>query len=171
MADECRLENVACTGVRPTAIEACQKRLPSARCSLVSPDETQLPFESQTFRLVLCFEVWPLIHQEWFLPEVSRVLELGGVFVAACCNRLSLRALIQVVRGHGDQYASTYLKWNCRLRKRSFEIVAVEGLGWIPFGRTSNSTWVPKAAEIERMLALHRLPALSPWSLIIARKA
>ena len=61
----------------------------TASCVLVSPDDSKLPCDTESMKLVLCVEVQPVIKSDWFLEEASRVLQQGGLIVGVFCNRLS----------------------------------------------------------------------------------
>ena len=72
---------------------------------LVEPDATELPAEKASLGLVLCYEVFTLVHERWFLDEVARVLAPGGVFVAVVSNRSSYRRFLWEAANRGRSEA------------------------------------------------------------------
>jgi SAM-dependent methyltransferase len=162
-----------CTEVNRQDLEACQKRVPSAECILVSPDDTTLPAPDDTIALLLCIEV-PVIQAEWFTREAYRVLRAGGLVVGVWWNRLSWRGLYarftDSVRDHTDFYKFTYSSWRQRLRAEGFALLHEEGLCWSPFSRESTSPLASVGVRVERFLGLHRLVTLRPWVIFIAQK-
>src|SRR5574341_2375579 len=49
--------NIICTDVDATSLTLCQRRIPQAKCILVSPDDPKIPCESDSIGLLLCLEV------------------------------------------------------------------------------------------------------------------
>lgn len=160
-----------CTDVDEKVLRICQNRLPEARCILVKHTDTALPCSSNSLKMLVCIEVWQLGNQDWLFGEAQRVLEMGGLFVITCANRLSWRGLYSVVRGVADKwYPGTYLECKRKLRKRGFSVLRETGYAWFPFSRLSNSRWVPLCIRIEQFLCLRHLTTLSPWIAVIALK-
>jgi ubiquinone/menaquinone biosynthesis C-methylase UbiE len=160
-----------CTDVDEPTLRICQSRIPNAHCVLVNPSDVVLPCNSNTIRLLLCIEVPQLFHQDWFLFEANRVLEVGGLLVTTCSNLFSWRGLYSFVRGtSAELYPTSYLSWKRKLRKYGFTLLRKEGYAWLPFSRSSNSQMIPSLVHLERIFGLRHLTALSPWIGIIARK-
>ena len=175
--------HVICTDVDATSLALCRDRVPDAECILVSPDDTTLPVEHPCVRLLLVYEVAPVIDSQWFLAEAARVLAPGGLLVCSTWNARSLRgaayrllALVDRretdgVRRFQDYYCGpSHGAFRKMLRKRGFDVVRERGLCWFPFGRASNSRLVGPATALESALGLTRLPGLSPWVLTTARR-
>ena len=142
---------------------------------LVRPDDSKLPWESATIRLLVCVEVDPVVNSNWFLDEAFRVLEPGGYMVAVAWNTYSLRAVYRRLKASlcGEQeiyYQTPYLAFRKKLIQRGFVMCREEGYCWGPFGRESNSALIPAVVELEKWLGLRKLPTLSPWIIFIARK-
>jgi SAM-dependent methyltransferase len=168
---------VTCTDVHADVLDVCRTRLPSARCVLVTPECTQLPVESETVGLVLCLEVFQVVHEDWFLDEVDRVLAPGGVLVAVVSNRTSHRRwLWRFKRKDPDprarlpMYSRSYRSWRRYLEDRGFVVDQEEGVGWMPFPRESNSRLVAPLTTLERLLGLRHLVTLSPWICVVIRR-
>lgn len=164
-----------CTDVDRNALSACTQRIPTAKCILVKPDDSKLPWESATIRLLVCVEVDPVVNSNWFLDEAFRVLEPGGYMVAVAWNTYSLRAMYRRLKAslRGEQeiyYQTPYLAFRKKLIQRGFVMCREEGYCWGPFGRESNSPLIPAVVELEEWLGLRKLPTLSPWIIFIARK-
>ena len=164
--------SMTCTDIDVDALDACGRRVPSAERVLVTPDCTVLPAESNSLGLLLCFEVFWVVHERWFLEEVARVLAPGGVCVAVVSNRASHRRFLWQVanrpRSNVDtanppMYSRSYRSWRHQLREHGFVPISEEGLCWMPFSRQSNARLVTPLNELERVLGLRRVPMLSPW--------
>ena len=164
-----------CTDIDADALEVCRQRIPRAECHLVDPSSTTLPAGDAALGLVLCFEVAEVVHEDWFLDEVARVLAPGGVFACVMLNRASYRLLLWAWRNRrGNEvphYVRSYRDWRRSLRARGFTIDRETGMCWMPFGRQSNSKLIAPLITLERTLGLRHLPSISPWVCVVAIKA
>lgn len=165
---------LTCTEVDQNLLNICKRRLPEADCVLVNLADTTLPCDSESVDLVLCIEVPPVMHTDWFMSEASRVVRKGGVIVGVFWNRSSWRGLIHQalvpLRGRDAFYASPYPEWRTKLRRRGFTLVDEVGMCWFPFPRKSNSPLIPAAAHLEHLLGLNKLTRFSPLIVFIAKK-
>jgi ubiquinone/menaquinone biosynthesis C-methylase UbiE len=174
---------VICTDVDEASLEKCRERLPGAECILVGPDDRRLPVGDAGVRLVLIYEVAPVMDSDWILAEAARVLEPGGLLVCSTWNPRSARGaayrlLARVstrenegVRRFQDYYRGpSHRRFRKLLESRGFDIARERGLCWFPFGRSSDSSLVGPATTLEDALGLSRLPTLSPWVLTIAQR-
>ena len=164
---------VISTDINPDTLSVCQKRIPSAKCILVEKDSTTLPCETESCVLLLCIEV-PVSSSDWFQKEAIRVLHTGGLMVIVIQNRRSLRGhfyhLTSTLKKRIDYYKISYPQWRNELCKKGFNLISEEGICWFPFRRSSNSILVPAFIQLEEVLGLRRLPSLSPWVVLVARK-
>jgi SAM-dependent methyltransferase len=162
---------IIATDVNSAAVDLCHQRIPDAHCIRVDPTNRVLPVESNAVKLVLMIEVFEIMHDEWLLAEVSRVLLPGGIMIATCPNRCSWRGLYSRFKGDADfWYKDSYKHWVARLRGNNLEIIKSVGFTWPPFRRNSDSKLVPLAIRLEKHLGLSHLTSLSPWVLALARK-
>ena len=166
---------VICTDVDSETLKLCQKRIPEATCIQVAPDESRIPCDSASIKLLLCMEVDPVIPgSDWFVSEAMRVLQPGGLLVGNCLNRLSLRGLfvhhlVSSENGY-DPYKFTYIEWRAKMRAAGFSFIYEEGFGWFPFRRQSNSRLIPAVTRLERLLGLRKIASFSPNIVFIVRK-
>jgi SAM-dependent methyltransferase len=168
------------TDVDREALAVCSERLPQARCIAVSASDSTLPCETASLRLVLVYEVGPVIQSSWFPAEAARVLEPGGLLVCTYYNRSSARGaayrLLRQVSSRRRREGSTYYtgpsyrSFRNGLRDLRFRIVHEEGLGWCPFTRASESRLIPLCTAAERRLGLRSLPTLSPLVVLVAQR-
>jgi SAM-dependent methyltransferase len=174
---------VLCTDVDEASLELCRTRLPEAECVLVDPGDTRLPVGPASVRLLLIYEVAPVMDSDWILPEAARVVEPGGLFVCSTWNPRSLRGgayrvLARMskrenngVRRFQDYYRGpTHGAFRSQLDAQGFDVLRERGLCWFPFGRSSDSRLVGPATTLESALGLERVPSLSPWVLTIAQR-
>src|SRR5678816_4895157 len=68
-----------CIDIDSDILGRCQQANPTAECIAWSTDRHQLPVADGTIQLVLCIGVYHVLESDWFLPEVRRVLEPGGL--------------------------------------------------------------------------------------------
>jgi SAM-dependent methyltransferase len=167
--------SMTCTDIDPGVLSICQRRVPSANCVLVSPREHTVPCASETMYLVLCIEVFPVMHSAWFPAEAGRALAPGGVLVGVTQNRISLRGMFvrlkQYFKPTGSHfYNLSYSEWRRRMDEAGFDVCFERGFCWFPLSRFSDSMLTPLFAAFERWLGLHRWTAFSPWVVFIARR-
>lgn len=167
---------MTCTDIKEDALALCKRRIPDANIVLVRESDTTLPADSGSMPLVMCVEVPYVIEQDWFMRELARVNASGGYFIGVMNNRRSLRGAfynlmraLNLRRGY-PFYSVSYPKWRQRLSELGFDLVSERGYCWFPMKRRSNSWLIPVLARLERLIGLDRLPSLSPWIVLIARK-
>jgi SAM-dependent methyltransferase len=168
-----------CVDIDPVVLRRCAERLPQARCVLARPDEERLPAGDDEVAMLLVFEVPPVTSGRWFVAEAARVLKPGGILAFSYENPASVRALAHRAAARLDPGRTTaggyyrgppYRRLRRSLVRAGFEVIHQEGLAWAPFERVSNSPLVPAAVRVEKALGLRRLPAVSPWVLVIVRR-
>lgn len=168
--------SMTCIDVDANTLASCRAKVPAAECILVRPEDTQIPAGTSAFSLLLCIEVAPVIHSNWFCSEAARVLQPGGIFVGVAWNKNSLRGSMARARhrsaGVRDSfyYKESYASFRSRLVGSGFALRREIGFCWGPFGRMSNSPLIPIATAFEKNSGLRNLPRLSPWVVFIAEK-
>jgi len=148
---------MTCTDVNKDALAICQRRVRSATCLHVDPKARTIPCVSNSFDLLLCIEVAPVIQSDWFVTEARRVLKTNGVLVGVTWNYLSLRGVLvrlaqTMGKAKGDFYKISYSGLRAQLLNADFRTIHEEGFCWGPFRRTSNSAMVPFVVKLERFL-------------------
>ena len=166
--------NVTCTDIWEVNLNPCKKRIPSAECILVKPEDDIIPCESKVFDLVLCIEVAPVIQSYWFMDEIFRVMRPNGLVVGVFLNLYSLRGIAAcfkaVLVGKSNYYKMDYPSWKKKLIAKGFRILDEVGYCWFPFSRASNSPLVAYFTRLEKALGLRRLINMSPWIAFIAQR-
>lgn len=162
-----------CIDVDADAVATCRRRLPDAACLCLEEGYEHLPCEDNDVNLVLCIEVPPVLHSEWFLPECRRVLMRGGLVVTVFWNRASLRGKFASARarrrGTYDYYKWRYDDWLEHAARAGFEEKWAEGLCWAPFARDSDSPFVRPAVQLERLMGLRKMTRFAPWIVSVLR--
>jgi SAM-dependent methyltransferase len=164
---------MTCIDVDRATLDVCRSKLPAAKCVLADPRDKTIPEPSSKFSLLLCIEVAPVVHSDWFLAEAWRVLKPGGFMAAVAWNRRSIRGYISRRNtGKPDSpfYRESYAQWRSRALACGFQFESERGFCWGPFSRRSNSSLIPLFVGIEKALGLHRFPFASPWVMTIASK-
>lgn len=166
--------SMTCTDVNHDSLEICKNRIPTANCILVTQGQKEIPLESQSVGLILCIEVAPVIQSDWFIDETYRVLQNNGLIVGVFWNQRSLRGLFAHTRAfftnEYDHYTISYPTWRKTFLNSGYSILHEQGLCWLPFGRASNSAFIPHLVHLEKWLGLQKLTQLSPWIAFIAQK-
>jgi ubiquinone/menaquinone biosynthesis C-methylase UbiE len=173
--------SVPCIDVNEDSLRICKLRIPDATCLLAKPQDRTIPADDGTFKLILCIEVEPVLHSQWFLDEAHRVLADGGCIVTTMTNRSSLRAIPHhVLESFRDKsqrlspelpsYTTSYRAWRETLSRKGFTLLRSEGCCWFPFQRNSNSGVVSIATKLESVLGIRTLVPFSPWIVSVARK-
>jgi SAM-dependent methyltransferase len=80
--------------VDPDAVATTAARNPTAHCLLVGVADRELPVADHSVSLILCIEVLPVAHSDWFFREAHRVLVPGGVLVTVAWNSSSVRGKV-----------------------------------------------------------------------------
>jgi SAM-dependent methyltransferase len=172
---------VTATDVDEAILRGAQQRIPEAKCIPVRPGDRSLPAETASADLLLCIEVIPVMHSDWFQAEATRVLRPGGVLFGVFLNKRSMRGMFVLLREKlpftkrrpkdgAFIYKKSYSEWKREFEQMGFEIQFERGFCWAPFARESDSVFVTPWVALERGLGLQRLPSLSPWVAFVARK-
>jgi SAM-dependent methyltransferase len=155
------------TDIDANALRLCQLRTPSLRCILTQPSDQVIPAESASIDLLVCLEVPPVINSKWFYREAARVLRPGGQLVGSLNNVLSWRGatnrVTTALRRWQQFYSISYSNMRRSLHAHAFTIDEARGCCWAPFGRHSDSPWIPLATSLERRLGFQQLIHVSPW--------
>jgi SAM-dependent methyltransferase len=168
---------MTCTDIDPETLARCQARIPDATCLRVAPEDTRLPLPDHSVSLLLCVEVPPVIHSDWFLREARRVLRPGGIAFVMGYNTHSLRGLFCLLSrlrpgrpaSRHPFYQRSYVAWRREIERAGFTLLRATGLCWAPFPRKSNSALIGPVVALEGFLGLRRLPRYSPWVLLTLR--
>jgi ubiquinone/menaquinone biosynthesis C-methylase UbiE len=138
--------------------------------TVVQADARHIPFKNSSFDEVFMVEVLDYIPQlEETVGDCYRVLKADCPFVLSFGNQSSLKAKLRVLRG--KSYTHSYRTVMKSLSKTGFKVTDQLGYSWLPFGRMSQSRFVPLLAGAERIFGLRRLPRFSPWVMLSATKS
>lgn len=98
--------DMTCTEVNPATLAVCRQKVPTARCVQVSPDDSTLPCESGSVRLLVCIEVPAVMASDWFPAEADRVLADDGDSAGSCLVGPAIRP--------GSLRSSSWsVRWDC----------------------------------------------------------
>ena len=84
---------MTCIDVNAAALAACREKVPEADCILAQPSDQTLPCSSDSMALLLCMEVAPVIHSDWFLVESPACCGRAAILVGMAWNSVSLRGV------------------------------------------------------------------------------
>jgi SAM-dependent methyltransferase len=162
-----------CTEVDAATLAICQRHLPEAACVLVEREDERIPAEGRSARLLVAIEVPPVVERASFPAEAARVLEPGGLLVCTYHNPRSLRGIVyRLTRRRRPYYSGRpYSAFRAALRRAGFDVVAEEGLAWLPFSRSSDSRLVPALTGFEAKSGLRSLVTVSPLVVLTARRS
>jgi 2-polyprenyl-3-methyl-5-hydroxy-6-metoxy-1,4-benzoquinol methylase len=179
-------QSLVARGVRVLALETnllpLQKYLrkePRVLPCLVQAKSEVLPLRAGSVDCVLCIEVLNVAESRWFWQECGRILRDGGIVVASYLNKHSYKGLIRrltmmFARNPPAwriwEYTTTPAAMRSMIAEAGLISAGTRGLNWVPFNRHSNSRMVSWLVSAEQGLGLTRLPSISPWVLLCAKK-
>jgi ubiquinone/menaquinone biosynthesis C-methylase UbiE len=145
-------------------------RLKNKNVAVIQADARKIPLKEGTFDAIFMIEVLDYITElNETLFECHRTLKADGSLFLSFGNKSSLKSRFRELRG--KSYRHSYNKVLRSLSKTGFITAREMGYSWLPFGRTSESRLIPFLAKIERILALRRVPMLSPWVIVYSVKS
>lgn len=141
-------ENTSATEAYPPNVQLCKERLlPLGVCFKEADAKGYLPFEEQTFDLVINR------HGNFNLEEISRVLKTGGLFITQQVGAENDRELVELVLSQKpplpfpDQYLDILKR---KLREENFEILyGEEAFRPICFWDVGALVWFARILEWE----------------------
>jgi len=164
-------------GVRVTAME--NDLLPLSKLQnkgreifTILGDAICLPFKDSCFDCIVGIEVISYLPNiDTFLQECHRVLNEHGYLCLTFSNRSSYKRYLHRLRSQFRIfYRQSFAGIKAALEKQGFQLEAISGFNWLPFGRGSNSKLIRVFERLEVLLCLGRLPSISPWVFLVARK-
>jgi SAM-dependent methyltransferase len=169
---------IIATDVDARVLQICESRIPNARCVLADPNNRQLAAENDSIDVALCIEVGPVIHTDWAIPELSRVLKREGRLAGVCWNRSSWRGFLYHnapgLRCVGSDplvgFPIKYRNFRRQMIKHGFRFEKELGYAWGPFRRTSNSLLASVWAAFERFSGLQYFISVAPMIAFVAQK-
>lgn len=140
----------------------------------------ELPIRDAAFDVVLTIEVSPCTTGEGdknvrYFADVHRILKKNGRFLFTAHNKNSYIGRLKKLSKNAPDFEDLYYlegvaEYTKKLRETGFDVEKCWGYRWPPFTRSSNNPLIPVFAILERVLFLRRLPHVSPWLFIAARK-
>jgi ubiquinone/menaquinone biosynthesis C-methylase UbiE len=137
---------------------------------IIKADARKIPLRNEIFDAISMIEVIDYIPE---LAEVftdcNRTLKKDASFSFSFGNKASIKQKLRQLRG--KSYLHSYNSIMKNLSRAGFKVRKKQGYNWLPFGRTSENRLVPLFAFTEMILGLRRIPSLSPWVMIHAKKS
>jgi len=162
--------NVQVVGIDIDAYSLRRLKLKNKDVTVIQADARNLPFKNVAFDALFMIEVLDYIPElDETIAECQRVLKMESPFVLSFGNQSSLKAKLRGLRG--KSYTHSYRRVIRSLFNAGFNVNAQLGYSWLPFGRMSESRFVPFLAGVERVFGLRRLPRFSPWVIVQATKS
>jgi SAM-dependent methyltransferase len=169
---------IIATDVDMKSLEACQRRIPQARCVVADSSGDQLPAKDESIDAALCIEVAPVIHSTWAAKEFARVLKPGAPLAGVCWNRGSWRGFLYhrapSLRSTGSHpligFPIRYIDFRKQMTACGFSFERELGYAWGPFRRTSNARLVTVSGAFERWSGLQHWISLAPMVAFVGRK-
>jgi ubiquinone/menaquinone biosynthesis C-methylase UbiE len=144
-------------------------KLKTKNINAIQADARKTPIEDQTFDVIFMIEVLDYIPElDEALAECHRTLKPNASLILSFGNRSSLKAKLREISG--KSYQHSYRKVTKALFKAGFSIKKKTGYNWLLFGRMSENRMIPILAKMERLFGLRRIPSLSPWVIVHAKK-
>ena len=145
-------------------------KLKTKNINIIQADARKIPLKDSVFDAIFMIEVLDYITElDEALMECHRTLKSNATLILSFGNKSSLKSQLREL--HGKSYRHSYNKVMRCLSKIGFVVVKKMGYSWLPFGRTSESRLIPFLAKLEKILALRRIPSLSPWVMLHSLKS
>ena len=145
-------------------------KLRTKNVGVIQADARKLPMKEHTFDAIFMIEVLDYIPDlDETFAECHRTLKSNSTLIVSFGNKRSLKS--QLRKLHGKSYMHSYNRVMQSLSKTGFSVVRKMGYSWLPFGRTSESRFIPFLAMLEKIFALRRIPSLSPWVIVHSVKS
>jgi ubiquinone/menaquinone biosynthesis C-methylase UbiE len=137
---------------------------------VIQADARKIPLKDGTFDAVLMIEVLDYIPQtNEALTECNRILKPKSSLILSFGNQSSAKAKLRQLKG--KTYMHSYDQVIRTLRDSGFAVFSKTGYNWIPLGRISESPLIPFLAGLEKIFGLRKIPSLSPWVIVHAKKS
>ena len=143
----------------------------------IMSDAQKLPFKDSFFDVIIGIQLIHYLNPDLFLSECIRILKDGGYLLLTLGNRRSYKGFYQKLNSklmrkthHTTFYRLSYGEIKEKLIKNGFYLECSHGFNWLPVKGNSNSNLLSYFMYLERLFRLHRLPSISPWIFIIAKK-
>jgi ubiquinone/menaquinone biosynthesis C-methylase UbiE len=145
-------------------------KLKSQHVNVIQADARKIPLKDEVFDAIIMVEVLDYIAElDEALAECYRTLKTNAPLLLSFGNKSSLKSKLREFQG--KSYTHSYASVMRCLSKTGFTVTRKMGYSWLPFGRMSESLWVPFLGRIEKLFALRSLPSLSPWVIVRAVKS
>jgi ubiquinone/menaquinone biosynthesis C-methylase UbiE len=163
-------KNAAVIGIDIDSYGLKRLKLKTKNVDVIQADARKIPMKDRTFDAIFMIEVLDYIHDlDGTFAECHRTLKSNATLIVSFGNKRSLKS--QLRKLHGKSYRHSYDKVMRSLSKTGFSVVRKTGYSWLPFGRTSESRFIPFLSMLERIFALRRIPSLSPWVIVHSMKS
>jgi ubiquinone/menaquinone biosynthesis C-methylase UbiE len=144
-------------------------KLKTKQVNIIQADARHLPLREGVFDVVFMIEVLDYIPELGeALVECKRTLKTNAACVLSFGNKASLKAKLKAMQG--KSYRHSYKTVVQCLAATGFIIRSKMGYSWLPFGRTSQSSFVPVLAGGERIFGLRKVVRFSPWVIMYITK-
>lgn len=145
-------------------------KLKNQHVNTIRADARRIPLKDEVFDAIIMVEVLDyIVELDEALAECYRTLKMNAPLLLSFGNKSSLKSKLREFQG--KSYTHSYNSVMRCLSKTGFTVTRKMGYSWLPFGRMSESRWVPFLGRIEKLFALRRLPSLSPWVIVRAVKS
>ena len=140
-------------------------KLKAKNINVIQADARKIPLKDGTFDAIFMIEVLDYITElDEALAECQRTLKSNAPLILSFGNKSSLKSQLREMCG--KSYKHSYSRVMKTLSQTGFLTVRKMGYSWLPFGRTSESRFIPFLASLEKLFALRRIPSLSPWVIV-----
>ena len=163
-------KNAAVIGIDIDSYGLKRLKLKTKNVDVIQADARKIPMKDRTFDAIFMIEVLDYIHDlDGTFAECHRTLKSNSTLIVSFGNKRSLKS--QLRKLHGKSYRHSYDRVMQSLSKTGFSVIRKTGYSWLPFGRTSESRFIPFLSMLERIFAFRRIPSLSPWVIVHSVKS
>jgi ubiquinone/menaquinone biosynthesis C-methylase UbiE len=142
----------------------------TSQVNIIRADARKIPLKDGVLDVAFMIEVLDYIPElQQSLVDCNRTLKKDGVCIISFGNKSSYKAHLR--KANDKFYIHSYGGVTRNMPETGFKVKSKVGYSWLPFGRVSQSRFIPFLAWLEGVFGLRKLVRYSPWVMMYLVKA